>query len=212
MKRSATAILLDALLLWLALWGGAACAEDLGAIGPTYEIAERDLIDALKDKYRRMERSGELARLHEDYKAKVIEGIERPRPVPGIKPTEIARTYYVDPAYTLERPVQDEHGRILFPAGYKVNPFDYDRMTKTLLFFDGRDKKQLEFARRLIKESEQEVKPILVAGEPMALMRAWKRPVYYDQGGALSRRFGIRQSPAVVRQEGKRLRVDEIRL
>lgn len=91
----------------------------------------------------------------------------------------------------------------------QVNPFDYDRMTKILLFFDGRDK-QVEFALRVINQSKQEVKPILVAGEPLSLMRKWKRPVYYDQGGRLTRRFFIRQSP-VVRQEDKRLRIDEIR-
>lgn len=187
-------------------------AEDLGTIGPTYEIAERDLIEVMKDRYRRMEKSGELARLHEDYKKRVIEAIEKPRPVPGIKPTEVARTFYIDPTYTLERHIQDERGRIIYPAGTKINPFDYDRMTSVLLFFDGRDKKQLDFALRVMKELGQRVKPILVAGEPLAIMRKWKRPVYYDQGGVLTKRFYISQSPAMVRQDGKRFRVDEIRL
>jgi conjugal transfer pilus assembly protein TraW len=45
----------------------------------------------------------------------------------------------------------------------------------------------------------------------MKLMREWKRQVYYDQGGALSRRFMLQQTPAIVSQEDKRLRVDEIR-
>ncbi len=205
-------VLRSAVSICLCLLAIGVHAEDLGTIGPTYDIAERDLIEVMKEKYRRMEKSGELAKLHEDYKNKVIEGIEKPRPVPGIKPTEIARTFYIDPTYTLERNIQDERGRILFPAGTKVNPFDYDSMTRILLFFDGRDKKQIEFALRVINESRQQVKPILVAGEPLSLMRKWKRQVYYDQGGALTRRFSIRQSPAVVRQEDKRLRVDEIRL
>lgn len=95
--------------------------------------------------------------------------------------------------------------------GTKINPFDYDRMSKVLLFFDGRDEKQVEFAKRFMAESALPVKPILVAGEPLKLMREWKREVFYDQGGALSRRFSITQSPAVVSQEGKRIRVDEIR-
>lgn len=205
-------VLRSAVSICLCLLAIGVHAEDLGTIGPTYEIAERDLIEVMKDKYRRMEKSGELAKLHEDYKNKVIEGIEKPRPVSGIKPTEIARTFYIDPTYTLDRNIQDEHGRILFPAGTKVNPFDYEQTNKVLLFFDGRDKKQTDFALRVIKESKQETKPILVAGEPLNLMRKWKRPVYYDQGGFLVRRFSIRQSPAAVRQEGKMWRVDEIRL
>jgi len=187
-------------------------AEDLGVIGPTYEIAERDLIAVIQDRLRRMERTGELARMEESYKRRVIDGIERPKPVPGINPTETARTFYIDPTFTLDRNIQDEHGRILYPAGTKINPFDYDRMSKVLLFFDGRDKKQVDFAKRFMAESRTPVKPILVAGEPLKLMREWKREVFYDQGGALSKRFSITQSPAVVSQEGKRLRIDEIRL
>ncbi len=33
---------------------------------------------------------------------------------------------------------------------------------------------------------------------------------YYDQQGVLTRRLGIAQVPALVSQEGKRLRVDEL--
>lgn len=187
-------------------------AEDLGTIGPTYEIAERDLIEVVKDKFRRMEQTGELVRMQEDYKRRVIDGIERPGPVPGIRPTETARTFYIDPTWTLDRNVVDEKGNILYPAGTKINPFDYAPLTKYLLFFDARDKRQIEFAKRFMAQSKMQVKPILVGGEPLKLMRKWKREVFFDQGGALSRRFSITQSPAVVSQEGKRLRVDEIRL
>jgi len=187
-------------------------ADDLGIVGPTYEIAERDLIEAIKDKFRRMEASGDLARMQADYQRQVVGGVEHPRPVAGIRSTETSRTFYIDPTWTLDRNVIDEKGNLLFPAGTRINPLDYDRMTRTLLFFDGRDKRQLAFAKRLIAESKTAVKPILVAGEPLKLMREWKREVFYDQGGALSRRFSITQSPAVVRQEGNRLRVDELHL
>ena len=187
-------------------------ADDLGIVGPTYEIIERDLIEVIKDKFRRKQKNGELARMQADYQRQVVGGIEHPRPVAGIRPTETSRTFYIDPSWTLDRNVVDKKGNLLFPAGTRINPLDYDHMTRTLLFFDGRDKKQLAYAKRLIAELKTVVKPILVAGEPMKLMREWKLEVFYDQGGSLSRRFSITQSPAVVRQEGKRLRVDEIRL
>ncbi|MEW5891037.1 MAG: type-F conjugative transfer system protein TraW [Pseudomonadota bacterium] len=187
-------------------------AEDLGTIGPTYEITERDLIDAIQDKLRRMERTGELARMQDDYKRQVVDAIEHPKPVPGIAAAQTARTFYFNPTWTLDRNVVDEQGNVLYPAGTRVNPFDFDRLSKTLLFFDARDKKQVAFAKRFMAESKLPVKPILIAGAPLKLMREWKREVFYDQGGALSKRLSIAQSPAVVTQEGKRLRVDEIRL
>jgi conjugal transfer pilus assembly protein TraW len=60
---------------------GFTLANDLGVVGPTYEIVERDLIEVMKDKFRRMEKSGELARVQENYKQKVIDAVEKPRPV-----------------------------------------------------------------------------------------------------------------------------------
>ena len=41
-------------------------------------------------------------------------------------------------------------------------------------------------------------------------MRRWRRPVYYDQQGVLTTRLGIRQVPALVTQDGRRLRIDEL--
>ena len=41
-------------------------------------------------------------------------------------------------------------------------------------------------------------------------MKAWRTPVYYDQQGVLTRRLGIKQVPAIVSQEGRRIRIDEL--
>lgn len=197
------------LVVLLMLLAAGASGEDLGTIGPTYKILERDLIEVFKDKFRAMEKTGELTSMQEDYKNKVVGGIEKPRPVAGIRPTETTRTFYLDPTYTLDRNITDEKGRVLFPVGTKVNPFDYDRMTKNLLFFDASSKAQTAFARRFIAESKIPVKPVLVGGEPLKLGREWKSQVFFDQGGSLSRRFAITRVPSVVSQDGKRLRVDE---
>lgn len=193
------------------VFSGHVNALDLGTVGPVYLIKERDMIAVMKDKMRALEKTGELGRIQERYKRDVIGAIEAPRPVAGIQPTATARTFYIDPSYTLDRHIADDKGRILYPAGTRINPFDYAPLTKQLLFFDARSKEQVAFAKQFIAKSKHLVKPILVAGEPMKLMREWKRPVYYDQGGTLSRRFLLQQTPAIVGQEDKRLRVDEIR-
>ena len=41
-------------------------------------------------------------------------------------------------------------------------------------------------------------------------MQSWGVPVYYDQQGRLTQRLGIAQVPALVSQEGRRLRIDEL--
>lgn len=197
--------------LWLTVIPGLSLGSDLGVVGQTYEIAERDLIEVMKDKFRRMEKTGELAKVQENYKKLVLDAVEKPKPVPGIKSTEAAHTYFVDPTWTLDRNVVDEKGNLLFPSGTKVNPLDYAPLTQQLLFFDQRERLQVAFAKRFIEQSSSRVKPILVGGEPLKLMRQWKQEVFYDQGGVLSRKFLLKHSPAIVSQDGKRLRIDEIR-
>lgn len=198
-------------LLCVSIIPNLALASDLGVVGPTYDIVERDLIEVMKDRFRRLEQTGEMRKLEDRYKAKVVEAVERPRPIPGITPTQTARTYFVDPTWTLDRNVLDEKGQVLFPAGTRVNPLDYAPMTQTLLFFDQRERSQVAFAKRFLAEAKARVKPILVGGEPLKLMRQWKREVFYDQGGVLSRKFLLQQVPALITQDGNRLRVDEIR-
>lgn len=198
-------------LLCVSIIPNLALASDLGVVGPTYDIVERDLIEVMKDRFRRLEQTGEMRKLEDRYKAKVVEAVERPRPIQGITPTQTARTYFVDPTWTLDRNVLDEKGQVLFPAGTRVNPLDYAPMTQTLLFFDQRERSQVAFAKRFLAEAKARVKPILIGGEPLKLMRQWKREVFYDQGGVLSRKFLLQQVPALITQDGNRLRVDEIR-
>jgi conjugal transfer pilus assembly protein TraW len=184
---------------------------ELGVVGPTYEIAEPDLIEVIQTRLKQMETSGDLARKQAEYRDKVVGGIEAPKAVPGVKTTEAPRTYYVDPTVTVDRDIRNAEGTMLFARGVKVNPLDHVSLTRKLLFFDARDSRQVAFARRRLDDLSGKSKPILVAGEPLKLMRVWKQTVYYDQGGSLARRLGIRQVPAIVSQDGKRLRIDEVR-
>lgn len=205
--RLITATLLAALLQM----SSAVMADDLGVVGPTHEIVERDVLELITSKLKQMEQSGELAKYQEDYKNKVIASIEHPRSLTGFKATETAETHYYDPSMVTQKDIVDATGKVLYRRGTKVNPLDYIGWNTYLLFVDGRDEKQLAFSKKIVATSDRPVKIVLVAGEPLALMRKWKSSVYFDQGGKLIKRFAIAQVPAIVRQEGKRLRIDELR-
>lgn len=187
-----------------------ALGDDLGVVGPIYDITERDAIELITSTLKRMEKSGELKRFEADAKKQVVESIEHPRPLTGFKSTASPATHYYDPSMITQKDIADGTGKMLYPRGTHVNPLDYVGWNSYLLFLDGRDEKQLAYGKRIATTSDRPVKIVLVAGEPMALMRKWKSPVYFDQGGRLLRRFSIEQVPAIVRQEGKRLRVDEL--
>ena len=198
--------------LGLALLPTLAGAADLGTLGPTYGIAEPHLLNFIEQRLRDKERSGELQRLMQEAQSRGIDAVKRPQPVAGVRATETARTFYVDPTFTLDRNVVDAQGRLLFAAGTRKNPLEVVSLSKRLLFFDARDQRQVARARELIASYGGKVKPILIGGSYLDLMKAWRVAVYFDQQGTLTRRFGIRQVPALVSQEGQRLRVDEMGL
>lgn len=208
MNRAAVPLLVAALLAV----GGKAGAVDLGTIGPTYEIAEPHLLAFIEQRLREKERSGELQRLAEAARARGIDTVRQPPPVEGLRTTERPRTFYVDPSFTLDRNITDPQGRLMFAAGTRKNPLEVVSLSRHLLFFDARDPRQVKHARELSGRYAGRIKPILTGGSYLDLMKAWRVPVYYDQSGTLTRRFGIRQVPALVSQDGLRLRIDELGL
>lgn len=200
-------LLVPVLLLMLPL---SAPAEDLGTIGPTYPVREESLLEVIHKRLREKERTGELKKLLDLAKARSVESVVHPKPIQGVKAGEVARTFYYDPTFTLDRHILDSHGKVLFPAGTKKNPLEVVSMSKHLLFFDARDQRQVTRVRALIDHYQGRIKPILVGGSYIDLMQRWRIPVYYDQHGLLTRRFQITQVPAIVSQEGMRLRIDEM--
>ena len=197
-------------LVFAVACGAAARAEDLGKIGPTYPIAERHLLDHIMARLREKERTGELKKFEQLATERATQSVANPKPIPGLSRVETARTYYFDPTFVLDRNVVDENGALMFPAGTRKNPLEVVSLSKHLLFFDARDQRQVARARELIDVYQGRVKPILVGGSYMDLMKAWKLRVYYDQEGVLVRKFGITAVPAIVSQEGQRLRIDEV--
>lgn len=199
-------------LALLAAAGMAAQATDLGVLGPTYEITEPHLLRMIEERLREKERSGELARIEQEARARGTDTVNHPAPVAGVRTTAAPRTFYFDPTYTLDRNVLGAQGELLFAAGTKANPLDIVSLSRHLLFFDARDSRQVRRARELMARYEGRVKPILTGGSYLDLMKSWRIPVYYDQQGTLTRRLGITQVPALVSQEGKRLRIDEMEM
>ncbi|SFV16752.1 type-F conjugative transfer system protein TraW [Pseudoduganella namucuonensis] len=187
----------------------AAHAESLGVIGPVYRIAEEDLLAMIERRLRQKEASGELARLRAQAVERGRAAVLSPAPL-ALPVAQAARTYHYDPTYVLDKNIVDASGRLLFPAGTRANPLDIVPMPRRLLFFDGRDARQVALASKLIGTYAGTVKPVLTGGSYLDLMRRWRIPVYFDQRGLLVRRLAIARVPALVSQDGKRLRIDEM--
>ena len=186
-------------------------AEQLGQYGNTWNIQEQDAIDMIKGRLGEMEKRGELTKYWNDYRDTQLAGLENPKPLPGIEPVVEPQIRMYDPTYTYAETVKDHLGNVLVPAGTKINPLDYTPLSKAIIFIDGRDPKQLAYAKQRTEEHPRD-KVILVAGSFLKLNREWGRPVYFDQQGILTKKFGIERVPAVLTQKGRQLQIEELKL
>ncbi len=202
--------------LGLLLAIGGAAAKDLGTRGASWPVTESDLLDEIAARLRDMDASGELARLENEARQQARRSLEEPAPVAGIGPAVAWNTRLFDPSITVAEDLPGPDGQVIAAAGTRVNPFDHAPLTAELLFIDGRRAPEVAWAmsRALAPDGTRAetpaVKIILLAGRPLDLMRRHGHPFYFDMGGKLAARFGIRATPTLVVRHGRLLRLTEI--
>lgn len=185
-------------------------ARDFGVHGKIAPIEEVDPLQLIHQKLKTMEESGEFERHNLELQKKTRTSIERPKSVEGISKATQARVFYYDPTYLVQEGIKDHQGHVIHPKGTRINPLKTVSLSQDLLFFDGDDKDQVTFVKEKLKEGP--LKLILIKGAPLALSEELKIPVYFDQGGLLTKKLGIHHVPALVLQEEKQLRIEEILL
>ena len=197
------------LMLLLATGSVHATVYDLGVVGQTYEIAEPDMLEGFYNKLRQAEANGKMAEVETEMKQRFIDHANRPKGI--ILPrAEEHRVYYYDPSTVLTQDIVDHEGKVLWPSGTRVNPLDYVAMSQQWLFFNGDDPEQAAWAQDYLQRYPNRVRPILIQGAVLELSKAWDTRIYFDQHGTYVEKFGIKRVPAILSQEGKKLRIDEV--
>ncbi|WP_287600053.1 type-F conjugative transfer system protein TraW [Thiothrix sp.] len=200
-------------LLGIAVCVHSPALASAAALGKTYPIAERDFLEVIHERLQAKQAAGEIDAMQQAMRATALNTIENPTPVPGINRATQAQTHYYDPSVVAEKAIHDASGKVVVAAGTRVNPLEYLGLSKVLLFIDGSDAQQLAYADDYYQTSNKPVKVILVGGSYMQVMRQWKRPVYFDQGGYLTQRLAIKHVPTLVYQDKPTdsvLRIDSI--
>lgn len=173
-------------------------AKDLGVHGVIHSIEEEDPIALIQKKLKKMEEAGELKKHNLLIQKRTKESVERPTPVEGIRKATKNRRFTYDPTFTVQKDIKDHLGRLIHAKGTKINPLETVSMTDDIVFIDGDDLEQQAWAQNKLKEGN--VRLILVIGAPLALAQAFGIPVYFDQGGFLTKKLGIKHVPAIVGQ------------
>ena len=206
------------IFLFLSLCSPLVYAKDFGTQGHSYQITEQEFLQMIAERLKKIDMKKEQERMQEV----VRDRVENPRAVSRVKPAVAGRSFYFDPTYTLDKDVILPCGKVLHKAGTQVNPLEHMDLNRRMLFIDGREAGQVKWLKEqldnpLLQQKEPvEDRVILVGGSVLKLKELvgdeHKNKVYFDQNGELTTRFGITGSPAVVVQDGLRLKIDEIKL
>ena len=201
-----------AMVLYISTFSNIVFAKDFGNRGANYPVAEESILLSLQRKFAALDLKKEGERM----RSIAEERVRNPAPVSWVIPAKETREFWHDPTYILTEDAVLPCGRVLYRAGTAVNPLDYMDLDRRLFFVDGREEKQVEWLKsRLLPDSSSgenkiEDRIILVGGSPVELQDKLGFEVYFDQGGELTTRFGIRGSPAVAEQAGKNLKIVEV--
>lgn len=195
---------------------GEAFAKDFGVHGATFEIVEKNLLLVIQVKLQNLSATGQLETFQKGIQKKVSDKALNPTRVTGVRKTTAPRRFYFDPTLTVDHDIKDHEGRLIHPKGTRINPLETLSWGDPLVFLDGEDEAQVNWALTQYPKS----KYVLIGGKPLELSNTHsvnthsahthRVKFYFDQVGALTQKFKIQQVPAVVNQDGKRLLIEEL--
>jgi len=193
-------------------------SEDLGVKAGTY-LPDPDGREQLKNQVRAKQDSGEVDRFWQHYRDQVLNAIKHPAPLP-VRTVYAPTTEFHAVAFTLPNNFVDQNGKVVAHKGQVIEPLAISPLTSALLFIDGRDPQQVQWAVR--RGQLTTAKIVLTAGSPIELRERYRNtpwstgagvPFYFDQReiiiDTLARMYGIQLAsvPAALSQEGKGLRI-----
>jgi conjugal transfer pilus assembly protein TraW len=195
-------------------------SENLGVHGQTYS-PDRDGREQFKDVIRQKQKSGEIDKFWKDYQAKSIDSIKHPAPL-GIKSDYRQRSELRELKFTFPKDVRDQRGKPIVKAGTVIEPLKIQPLVSGLIFIDGRDQRQVDYA--IARGRAEPLKIVLTAGSPYDLRVKYQKqpwyggsqtiPFYFDQRKmiitSLQRLYGINVNtvPVVLTQRGEKLAVE----
>ncbi len=201
-------------------------SKDLGKYGHTFDIVEVNFLDFIHVKLKALEQSGFLAQWQREVQDQVKAKMLRPTPV-NIPTTVTPDVFYYQPIMTLQKNIIDHTGKVIYPKGLTINALDISTYPKVLqqyaltppiydtvlLFADGDDVLQVKWLKTKLMQlqrSKTPLKVILTGGNVHEVSLALDHNVRFDQGGFITRTFGIKAVPSIVTKDNVSMKIQEI--
>ncbi len=213
---------------WLQQRSEAGARGDLGTWGPVMLPIEPDLLETLQARVEVLD----LAALKE----KALVNFWPRQTFTDLPVATHDHTQWLDPTIAMQAALRDAEGKVLVPAGTRINPLRHLPFRQAVVVFDARDPLQRKRVGDWLEVhpaafsppsrapnaddfTDEHVNPyqritLVTTGiEPShgwqgwaALEKQFARPVYL-LNGALQTRFQLREVPAVIDAVGERVRV-----
>jgi conjugal transfer pilus assembly protein TraW len=181
---------------------------DLGRFGEVYDIAEIDLLEAIKSRLAKLDgprmRQQAIARFWEK------------RPFEVLPASREDRDRTIDLTVTAPRDLMAPNGNLIIRAGHAVNPLNQMAFGLCLIVFDATQKPQLDTVKHLSCQDQNA--RVLYLATQLSRQDGWEglknlettlnAPVYLLTPD-VRQRFQLQQVPAVVEQAGNRIVVRE---
>lgn len=141
----------------------------------------------------------------EETKREILNQIQAPHPVKGLQEAKEYAAYFFDPSYVVQEDITDLQGNKIASKGQMVNPLHHTDALQDLIFFDGTNSEHIHLTKTYV-----DAKWILVKGNPLQLEEETGHAIFFDQGGAICKHFGLTRIPAKLSKSKDRLLIEEI--
>ncbi|MFK5949631.1 MAG: TrbC family F-type conjugative pilus assembly protein [Methylococcales bacterium] len=185
-----------------------------GNQGKTYPIVEQNIIEAMKTKLAQYDWKGQLKKTWDNYWERTF---NKELDLPNANKDE---TWYIDPTVKTTKDIINQQGRLLAPKGKVMNPLLDFGVPFKLIIFNPNDKKQVEWAKQVLKNTKITGDIMLLATQInpangwngyMSLKKQFNWHVYVLQS-QIKDRFMLSGVPAVVEPYNGLIKVKQIKL
>jgi conjugal transfer pilus assembly protein TraW len=202
MKKSGLTVMF---LTGFLLAASTVCGEimDLGTVGRVYPIAEKDCLNEIREKAKKLDWekiTDESMEMAKNYKPENL--VKLPKATQD-------RTFLVDMSYTLGNDIPDKDGKIIYPKGYRFNPLEYIDYPIKLVVIDGSDSDQVAWFQNSLYTNDYQVRLLITDGYHVELREKLNRPIYYAHR-LIVERLQLDRLPCIVIQKGVHMEVKEI--
>lgn len=186
--------------------------NDCGIYGHLFKIKEPSLLDEIYERLHNLQKDGKIEGLQQEFANRAKKKMLKPNSVEGIIKAQKNKSWLYDPSFIQKEAIRDIEDNIIVKANTKVNPLETISFGEPLIFIDGEDEKQINWVMNKTGRKNTNGKIVLTNGSPIRLGNRYRIAIYFDQGGILCRKFNIKAVPAIIMQEGNKLRIKEVKI